>query len=812
MAKKITIPSSFILLLLLPILANAQMSKLSSDKQLLLLQLSLNYYTVVKEGIVDQDSSLLIVSKKDHLSRWTVITEGFGDNIAISNARWIDKRDIKTPVNQLSALHGIDHAKLLVLLGAYYAFQPGYHQKDRDSASYFLSKAKQESEQLNATFWLNQSLCLMGKNYFKGNQVKEGTDCFTNLINSCQKTGNKVMEAKAWDYQGSYIPPAAPTIMLKINSIKKANDLYQQLNQPDKQINTLMNMGYLDFLVTDNKGAETNALKALMLQDTINFPYKHYTTDLLSMIYNVKGDVAKQMNYALMSVKTSESTKDNLELPFFYGRVGTIPYGIGKKRFEFSIYWLQKSVKEFAKNNDPSIYKVIPDLINFYNVTGKFSEAVFLLNKTIKNIAPVDPIDKEMAYSALAANYRGLKQYNQAEKKYLAAYALLKEDKVVTRDAHLAYLEYQLGVLYMEMQQYEKAKIYFQKCLTYKGPEQVIMPLMLTDIYKSLYQIDSIKENYQSAISHLKQYITTENKYRDLNDAKNIASLKVTYEMSQKEKDLQVLQAKSILQSQQANTTRKFIYLGIVAAFLIISMLYSRYYINKKQKREMDKKNSLLQQVISEKDELLTSKEWLLKEVHHRVKNNLHTVICLLESQAAYLENDALKAIENSQHRIYAMSLIHQKLYQSEDIKTIDMAVYLPEFVRYLNESFGTTSQIRFELDIKPLKLGVSYAVPLSLIINEAVTNSIKYAFPDSKKGIINISMHKIDNQVDLIIADNGIGIKPNKLNGQADSLGLKLLRGLSEDIKADIIIKNNNGTKIIIKFKIDELMYTVMA
>ena len=90
----------FLFFLLLPVLSKAQPSKLNPDKQLLLLQLSLNYYTVVKEGSVDQDSSLLIVSKKDHLSRWPVITEGFGDNIAISNEQWIDRRDTKPATNQ----------------------------------------------------------------------------------------------------------------------------------------------------------------------------------------------------------------------------------------------------------------------------------------------------------------------------------------------------------------------------------------------------------------------------------------------------------------------------------------------------------------------------------------------------------------------------------------------------------------------------------------------------------------------------------------------------------------------------------------
>ncbi len=150
----------------------------------------------------------------------------------------------------------------------------------------------------------------------------------------------------------------------------------------------------------------------------------------------------------------------------------------------------------------------------------------------------------------------------------------------------------------------------------------------------------------------------------------------------------------------------------------------------------------------------------------------------MLESQAAYLENDALKAIENSQHRIYAMSLIHQKLYQAEDVKTIDMAVYLPEFIRYLGESFDTHYSVHFQLDIEAINLGVSQAIPIALIINEAVTNSIKYAFPQNRKGNIEITMHQIEDKITLVIADNGIGIDESLLNATSESLGLKLIKG----------------------------------
>jgi two-component sensor histidine kinase len=233
---------------------------------------------------------------------------------------------------------------------------------------------------------------------------------------------------------------------------------------------------------------------------------------------------------------------------------------------------------------------------------------------------------------------------------------------------------------------------------------------------------------------------------------------------------------------------------------VIVALLYRQYLLKQQTNQTITHKNELLEHLVKEK-------EWLLKEVHHRVKNNLHTVICLLESQAVYLENDALKAVQTSQHRIYAMSLIHQKLYQSEDVKAIDMSVYVPEFVQYLEDSFDTRSQISVNLEIEPLQLSVSQAIPIALIINEAVTNSIKYAFPDKRPGIIVINMHQLNKQIRLTIADNGIGIDASIANATSNTtLGLELMNGLSEDIRADIKFENDNGTKITILFRIDTL------
>jgi two-component sensor histidine kinase len=198
---------------------------------------------------------------------------------------------------------------------------------------------------------------------------------------------------------------------------------------------------------------------------------------------------------------------------------------------------------------------------------------------------------------------------------------------------------------------------------------------------------------------------------------------------------------------------------------------------------------------------LVNEKEWLLKEIHHRVKNNLQVVMSLLNSQSAYIDNDAaLTAIHDSQHRVHAMSLIHQKLYNSENVSSIDMSFYTRELVSYLRDSFDTGHRIRFELNIEPLKMDVSQAVPLGLILNEAITNSIKYAFPHEKSGVISVSLSDSSaNHYLLSISDNGVGLPADFR--KTGSLGMSLMKGLSEDLDGNFSIESNNGTLIKISF-----------
>jgi two-component sensor histidine kinase len=199
----------------------------------------------------------------------------------------------------------------------------------------------------------------------------------------------------------------------------------------------------------------------------------------------------------------------------------------------------------------------------------------------------------------------------------------------------------------------------------------------------------------------------------------------------------------------------------------------------------------------------LKEKEILLKEIHHRVKNNLQVVSSLLNLQSYYIKDEtAIKIFRESQYRIKSMALIHQNLYQSQHLAKIDFYDYVEKLVSYLIHSYSNNPEmIKIKLDITPESLGLDSAIPCGLIINELVSNSLKYAFPENKEGEIFIGLI-YNNNFELTISDNGIGF-PNEIDiKNTESLGLQLVHTLTEQLDGELEFESKPGkTEFKIKF-----------
>jgi PAS domain S-box-containing protein len=196
----------------------------------------------------------------------------------------------------------------------------------------------------------------------------------------------------------------------------------------------------------------------------------------------------------------------------------------------------------------------------------------------------------------------------------------------------------------------------------------------------------------------------------------------------------------------------------------------------------------------------LREKEVLLKEVHHRVKNNLQIISSLLNLQSKYIKDDqALEMFKESRNRIRSMTLIHEKLYRSKDLANIDVAEYIQNLSSNLFRSYSA-GRISLKTQVDDILLGVDTAIPCGLIINELVSNSLKHAFPD-KQGEILVNLHRDNGKFTLIVRDDGVGFPEHVDFRNTDSLGLQLVCTLTDQLDGEIELNRGGGTEFRITF-----------
>ena len=202
-------------------------------------------------------------------------------------------------------------------------------------------------------------------------------------------------------------------------------------------------------------------------------------------------------------------------------------------------------------------------------------------------------------------------------------------------------------------------------------------------------------------------------------------------------------------------------------------------------------------------NESLKEKDILLKEVHHRVKNNLQVISSIFNLQSAYSKEPGIKEVlKESQTRIKSMAYIHESLYKSADFGKINFEEYIRKLCKNLIQSYTIgDSQVSLLTETEKVILHLDQAVPCGLIDNEIVSNALKHAFKPSEAGIIIVNLSKKGNKIFLKLADNGIGISQSVLKGESDTLGLQLIRTLTEQLRGEISFNVNEGTSVELVF-----------
>jgi len=351
-----------------------------------------------------------------------------------------------------------------------------------------------------------------------------------------------------------------------------------------------------------------------------------------------------------------------------------------------------------------------------------------------------------------------------------------------------------LGRSYLSAGRLQKAEYQLQASLDLA--RQLGNRIMMANSLQYLTDISRTRQQYRRALAYQDEFVTLKDSIFEADRDQAINELATRYETEQKEQEIALLASSNQVKDLQiAKANRERILLGMGLLLVLVVALILGYFF-----RLNSRKNAQLQAQKNVIEEALTEKESLLREIHHRVKNNLQVISSLLSLQERRIKGaEGKQVVQESRNRVQSIALIHQNLYQQENISRIHMEPYLTELSEQIRRSFDLGQrEIDLKLDIDPVELDVDSAIPLGLITNELLTNALKYAFTEAERGQIELSFTKKSaDQWLLRVQDNGVGIPEKKLVAVGDTFGMKLIRTFAQKLQSTLEIDTKMGTAI---------------
>jgi two-component system, sensor histidine kinase PdtaS len=328
----------------------------------------------------------------------------------------------------------------------------------------------------------------------------------------------------------------------------------------------------------------------------------------------------------------------------------------------------------------------------------------------------------------------------------------------------------------------------------YKIGKENKIKFVLSIAYQNLVHAAQGMKNFERAFLYQREWDAFKDSLNQVDQEKALLELKTKFESEKKEAENKQL----MLVNQQQTTLNKLLGGGGILLLLMLGSLF--YFYMGKQRA-----NKNLQIHKQQIEVNLQEKEALLREIHHRVKNNLQVISSLLNMQSQFLDDPRMiNAVAEGQSRVKAMALIHQKLYQTEHLTEIDFQEYAEQLLTQLAAAFGErTKIIHSKITSDSIKLDIDTAIPLGLIMNELITNVYKYAFAEMDEGDLMVNF-TLDNEqtYHLQVADSGKGLPDGFSESKLNSLGLKLVRMLVDQLDGTLEFMNNPGAHFYIRFK----------
>lgn len=508
----------------------------------------------------------------------------------------------------------------------------------------------------------------------------------------------------------------------------------------------------------------------------------------LSNVFLNENKFDTSRTYLFRALDIYEALEDQFGIANVYSNIASIyditeNYPEAKRYGELARAMLEGSDKYYE------ITINLMELIGIYTKLGEYDEAIKVGEECIRiyqeqNMKEVGIIAR--AYGFLGDAYKDTKDLDNALEHYVQAYEVVREG-FGEEDAKSWKLD--IGNILTLKGEYAKALPYLEESIglyeEYNFPKLWVPYGYMSDCYRNLGQFD-------------KALIYSE-KARDEKDSMYMGKISnlesemlIKYETGKKDE--------AIAQKDQQLAKEKQIRLLAFGLAALFAMLLFGLFYNYRKNQQITLQ---LKDLNSELGESNSQKELLLKEVHHRVKNNLQVISSLLSLQSRSIQDDTVKhAILDSQSRVRSMSLIHQKLYRGNNLAAIEMKTYFETLTDSLLDAYVDYDEdIAVELDMNNIELDVDYAIPLGLIANELLTNSLKYAFDGTSEAKINISLRKEDENMVLDIRDNGAGKSTKASPDREGGFGSELVSMLTEQLKGNLTVKDVGGYHTEIRF-----------
>ena len=566
----------------------------------------------------------------------------------------------------------------------------------------------------------------------------------------------------------------------------EALDVYQQSNDRyGRYILVEIAQDYLD----DGKYAEAEPylLKSVKLcianNDKLNLGNAY---DILYYLYTTQGNLAEatKIGYAFLKVKEESGSKYGIysaanQLGFNFKAIGNYPDAL--KYFKQALQTAQGSCdilsESYANINIGDIYQ---ETGNFPEATNYYKAALRLANE-LKDANLLADVHTGMGnLSAAQGHYmEAITHYTNAERGY----------KSVAHKQDLATLYCKIGTAYTRLAKYSQAAKSFKDATAlYK---ELRANLSMAGYYNGMALLDSATGNWKNAYQHYRKYIVINDSSFNKETLKKAVASQMKYESDKKEALVKSAQEKKdVLTNVEIKRQRNILYSAF--AVLLIVLVFSVVVFRQRNKIAKEKKRS---------DLLLMDKELLLKEIHHRVKNNLEVVSSLLALQSAQIDDPHTKeAMQEGQNRVHSIGIVHQKLYQGTNLGAIEMKDYFINLSDSILDSFGAEERVSIECAMDAIDVDIDTAVPLGLIVNELLTNTLKYAFPSGQHGNVQIKLRRqADGILHLEVSDDGVGKSGIT---QGTGFGGQLVALLTQQLGGSMREEVKIGTSIYFEFK----------